>query len=143
MKFEKGYNWFVGVAFAAGVMCCFLPQRSTSSGGSNLSNVPETSAPPVSSYPPITEPPTGSVSRDSSEPPESDSRYAAPEKHQFDEYDCILDCSGHRAGYEWAERKSISDGYNCDVAGDHYNSPSFAEGCHAYVEGESEPDDDD
>jgi hypothetical protein len=29
----------------------------------------------------------------------------------------------------------------CDAAGDHSNSPSFAEGCRAFVEGEAEPDD--
>jgi hypothetical protein len=71
-----------------------------------------------------------------------DSGNAASTKRKFDEYDCTIDCRGHKAGYEWAERKSISDGYDCDVAGDHYNSPSFAEGCHAYVDGDVEPDDD-
>jgi hypothetical protein len=73
----------------------------------------------------------------------SDSDNAASRKHKFDEYDCTFDCSGHKAGYEWAERKTIYDGDDCDAAGDHYNSPSFAEGCRAYVDGETEPDDND
>jgi hypothetical protein len=127
MKFEQGYKWFAGVAFAAGVICCFFPQR------------PETAA-PAYTYPPATESPTGSTSQDDIKLPEPDSGYSPTKKHDFDEYDCTLDCSGHTAGYEWAERKSISDGYDCDVAGDHYNSPSFAEGCRAYVDGEPEPD---
>jgi len=42
--------------------------------------------------------------------------------------------SGHEAGYEWAERKGITDSEDCDAAGEHSNSPSFAEGCNAYVE---------
>lgn len=64
---------------------------------------------------------------------------------QFGVYDCTQDCSGHEAGYEWAERNGISDGDDCDTAGEHSNSPSFAEGCHAYVDGDPEtnPSDDD
>jgi len=42
--------------------------------------------------------------------------------------------SGHQAGYEWAEEKGIDDEDACEEAGDHSNSPSFAEGCKAYVE---------
>jgi hypothetical protein len=45
--------------------------------------------------------------------------------------------SGHQAGYDWAEEHSISDESDCEEAGDHSNSPSFAEGCTAYVNGES------
>ena len=55
---------------------------------------------------------------------------------EFDGYDCTLDCSGHEAGYKWAEEHSITDGGDCDAAGEHSNSPSFAEGCHAYVDGD-------
>ena len=44
--------------------------------------------------------------------------------------ECTQDCSGHRAGYEWAERKGIDDASDC-----HGNSRSFNEGCIAYVEG--------
>jgi hypothetical protein len=57
---------------------------------------------------------------------------------EFAGYECTVDCSGHEAGYKWAEEHGISDGDDCDRAGEHSNSPSFAEGCHAYVDGESD-----
>jgi len=44
-------------------------------------------------------------------------------------YECTEDCSGHEAGYEWAEDNDISDIYDCGG-----NSDSFIEGCQAYVE---------
>ena len=50
-------------------------------------------------------------------------------------YECTENCSGHEAGYAWAKEHDISDAADCDTAGEHSNSPSFAEGCHAYVDG--------
>lgn len=50
---------------------------------------------------------------------------------------CTQDCSGHEAGYNWAEAHDIDDEDACDQAGDDSNSPSFAEGCKAYVNGEN------
>lgn len=47
----------------------------------------------------------------------------------FGGYECTEDCSGHRAGYEWAEENDISDESDCSG-----NSTSFNEGCQAYVE---------
>ncbi|MFA6273547.1 MAG: hypothetical protein WC662_00095 [Candidatus Paceibacterota bacterium] len=47
-------------------------------------------------------------------------------------YDCKGDCSGHKAGYEWASDKNITDYNNCGG-----NSQSFIEGCQAYVSGEN------
>ena len=44
-------------------------------------------------------------------------------------YQCTVDCSGHEAGYEWAEENSIDDPYDCGG-----NSESFIEGCQAYAE---------
>ena len=46
----------------------------------------------------------------------------------FHGYDCLQDCSGHEAGYEWAEDNDISDVDDCSG-----NSNSFIEGCRAYV----------
>lgn len=43
--------------------------------------------------------------------------------------ECTEDCSGHEAGYEWAEENGIDDVYDCDG-----NSQSFNEGCEAFVE---------
>ena len=47
----------------------------------------------------------------------------------FKGYECTEDCSGHEAGYEWAEENSVDDSDNCDG-----NSNSFNEGCLIYVE---------
>jgi hypothetical protein len=42
--------------------------------------------------------------------------------------------SGHQAGYDWAQENGIDDESACETAGDSHNSPSFAEGCTAYVQ---------
>ena len=44
-------------------------------------------------------------------------------------YPCTVDCSGHEAGYDWAEKKDIDSTFDCNG-----NSNSFNEGCEAYVE---------
>lgn len=49
----------------------------------------------------------------------------------FKGYECTDDCSGHEAGYEWAERKRITDPEDCRG-----KSRSFIEGCRAYARGE-------
>jgi len=56
--------------------------------------------------------------------------YRAP---AFRGYECTVDCSGHEAGYEWAERHSIDDPDDCNG-----NSESFIEGCKAYAEEQQE-----
>ena len=47
----------------------------------------------------------------------------------FHGYDCLGDCSGHLAGYEWAARHDIDDAASCGG-----KSQSFIEGCMAYAE---------
>lgn len=47
----------------------------------------------------------------------------------FNGYPCTDDCSGHEAGYDWAEEHDID---NVDDCGG--NSDSFIEGCQSYVE---------
>jgi hypothetical protein len=42
---------------------------------------------------------------------------------------CLGDCSGHEAGYQWAEDRDIDDVDDCTGY-----SQSFIEGCIAYVE---------
>ena len=49
--------------------------------------------------------------------------------HYFKGYECTEDCSGHEAGYEWAEDNGITDEYDCNTY-----STSFDEGCRVYVE---------
>ena len=56
----------------------------------------------------------------------------------FKGYICTLDCSGHEAGYQWAEDHDIDDADEC--GGD---SQSFIEGCRAYAEEHERPLDDD
>lgn len=54
------------------------------------------------------------------------------EQPSFKGYPCTEDCSGHEAGYDWAEEKGID---NVDDCGG--NSDSFIEGCQSYVEDNS------
>lgn len=42
---------------------------------------------------------------------------------------CTDDCSGHEAGYKWAEEKGINDPDDCGG-----KSNSFIEGCRSYAE---------
>jgi hypothetical protein len=53
---------------------------------------------------------------------------AADDPDTFHGDPCTSDCSGHQAGYDWAERHDIDDEDNCGG-----NSESFIEGCKAYV----------
>jgi hypothetical protein len=46
-------------------------------------------------------------------------------------FNCAVDCSGHEAGYRWAEQHSIDDEDYCPDG----DSESFYEGCIAYVRG--------
>ena len=45
-----------------------------------------------------------------------------------DNWECTGDCSGHEAGYEWADEKGITDPSDCGG-----KSGSFIEGCEAYA----------
>jgi hypothetical protein len=47
----------------------------------------------------------------------------------FNAYECTQDCSGHEAGYVWAEENDIDDADDCSTA-----SNSFDEGCQSFVE---------
>lgn len=46
----------------------------------------------------------------------------------FKERPCTVDCSGHKAGYDWAAKKGINNPDDCGG-----KSSSFIEGCKAYV----------
>lgn len=63
------------------------------------------------------------------------------ENPTFAESPCTSDCSGHEAGYNWADEHGIDDESDCDTAGDTSNSPSFAEGCRDYVQENGTTDD--
>lgn len=51
------------------------------------------------------------------------------ESPEFYGYECSDDCSGHEAGYEWAENNGV-----CDEYFDGGNSESFTEGVRVYAE---------
>jgi hypothetical protein len=64
----------------------------------------------------------------------------AAQSQTFGGFDCTIDCSGHSAGYKWAERKGITDEDECPYG----NSQSFREGCIAYTQDQNmDPDRDD
>jgi hypothetical protein len=50
---------------------------------------------------------------------------------EFGGYYCSDDCSGHAAGYRWAEAHRITDESSCPLRGGAF---SFYEGCLVYVE---------
>ena len=57
-----------------------------------------------------------------------DPKYESPGL-EYRGYPCTEDCSGHEAGYEWAEENGIESIDDCGG-----NSNSFVEGCYSYVE---------
>ena len=79
--------------------------------------IKEEKKPPVT-YQPVTTP---------TYTPLPDTPYIPPPS--FGNYTCTVDCSGHAAGYQWAEDNMIDDEYDCGG-----NSLSFIEGCQQYVE---------
>jgi hypothetical protein len=50
---------------------------------------------------------------------------AAGNRPSFGSYDCTADCSGHKAGYDWADEQGIDDEDDCDNLST--NSDSFKE----------------
>jgi hypothetical protein len=94
----------------------------------------------VGSTPAVTSTPSKS---DSSATESDDTSAAERTSPTFAGSPCTSDCSGHEAGYNWAEEHGIDDESDCDTAGDTSNSPSFAEGCRAYVQESGATDDTD
>lgn len=56
----------------------------------------------------------------------------AQEPMTFKGYPCTQDCSGHKAGYEWAQKKAILAEEDCGG-----NSNSFIEGCKIWAREQS------
>jgi hypothetical protein len=53
----------------------------------------------------------------------------------FGGYECTRDCSGHKAGYEWAEAHNITSEASCEAVLRRWPGRiSFYEGCLVYVE---------
>jgi len=50
---------------------------------------------------------------------------------EFDGYPCLtMDCSGHQAGYDWAEERALTDPAACEG-----QPQAFMEGCRSFIEG--------
>lgn len=77
----------------------------------------------------------GFIIDDSSNKSAPVNNYYPESNRSFKDYPCTVDCSGHEAGFEWAEDNSIEDASDCNG-----NSNSFNEGCNAWVE-ENVPED--
>jgi hypothetical protein len=80
----------------------------------------------------------GSSYSSNEDPPESAPAEQSAETRsdnglEFHGYDCTVDCSGHQAGYDWAEQQGIDDEDDCGG-----NSESFIEGCKAFVQENAE-----
>jgi hypothetical protein len=59
----------------------------------------------------------------------------AASAREFGGYECTVDCSGHKAGYEWAETRNITSERQCEAILRRWpNRNSFYEGCLVYVE---------
>lgn len=58
--------------------------------------------------------------------------------NSFGGYQCIGDCSGHQAGFDWAEQNQIDDEASCSTS-----SNSFNEGCVSFVQDTASAVDDD
>ena len=54
---------------------------------------------------------------------------AQAQDRTFGDFDCTDDCSGHAAGYKWAEEHSIDSEIDCPYG----NSESFHKGCMAHA----------
>ncbi len=62
----------------------------------------------------------------------------------FGDNECTDDCSGHKAGYEWAQARGITDASTCEsILSRSPNSASFSEGCVTYTEDPSRGADED
>jgi hypothetical protein len=54
---------------------------------------------------------------------------------EFGGYECTLDCSGHRSGYEWAEARDVKSPRQCDEILRRWpDRNAFYEGCLVYVD---------
>lgn len=54
---------------------------------------------------------------------------------QFGGYPCVDDCSGHKAGYDWADQHAVGAPAECeDILRRSPDQTSFYEGCVVYTE---------
>jgi hypothetical protein len=56
---------------------------------------------------------------------------SAASAREFGGYECSDNCSGHAAGYRWAQARGITSDANCPLRG---RAVSFYEGCLVYTQ---------
>ena len=98
----------------------------------NATDSPKTTNDPQSSD--VSEAKDSSDNKDNNSSDSAKSGDSKDSELEFHGYKCTVDCSGHQAGYDWAEAHDITDPNECGG-----NSQSFIEGCKAWAE---EQDDD-
>lgn len=64
---------------------------------------------------------------------------ASAQAQTFGDFNCTVDCSGHEAGYNWADQHGIHNEEDCPDG----NSQSFHEGCIAYTRDSNQGADED
>jgi hypothetical protein len=80
----------------------------------------------------------GSIAHEAAFAPHASHQPAVVIAQNFNGYPCTQDCSGHEAGYAWAQDKDIRDPSDCSG-----NSNSFIEGCQFAAEEAQAEDADD
>jgi hypothetical protein len=109
---------------------CSNRPASTSSSSATAAPVLEVTAAPIA---PAAAGGGGSEAADGADDAAADSsdRADGAEAEMFHGYACTMDCSGHEAGYNWAEEHGITDPDDCPI--DPHHSHSFTEGCWAFA----------
>jgi hypothetical protein len=106
---DQGVGWLIGL----GALCIFGFSVAGCSKPESLSEEVGASSTPAAA----------------TEPYEPATAVAGSYVESRGDSECTQDCSGHDAGYQWAEEHGIDDADDCGG-----NSSSFIEGCQAYVE---------
>lgn len=109
-------GWVIGLGI---IWFVFFGYNSLVSSGNTVNNSLETS--PVNS----------SDSSDNNTESNQDEANIDTSATEFNGYPCTVDCSGHEAGYDWAQEHGITQE---DVDNYSGNSNSFMEGMQSYVD---------
>ena len=126
----------VGIALSLfGAMCLCLaacgsqPESGTTPANAQASRPSPRSTPLAHSGPKGIEPDSDESRGHDDEDKSDDNEDSDTDAKTFHGYPCTIDCSGHEAGYKWAEEPGIDDPDDCGG-----NSESFIEGCRAWAE---------
>lgn len=111
-------GWIIGI-----VIIWFIFFGSNSLLGSSNTTSVSSDTSPVNSY----NYPEENIESDQSK----DNVNISDDSLEFNGYPCTVDCSGHEAGYDWAQEHGITQD---DVDNYSGNSNSFMEGMQSYID---------